>query len=230
MRKSTVFFSLVFSVSIVVVPWLFSAQRTNHAVIPFIKGMFKNPKIVGALAPSSPYVAEEMTRMIAPTQKGKNILEIGAGTGQITETIIKKMNSNDHLDVIELNEEYCEVLHARFGALPNVQIFCGSILDWQPAYRYSAIVCTLPFNRFDSELVTKILDHSKNLTQPNGHFSFIELKYLSAFKRLVLSAKERDEQEGVCKIMNKFKSAHCKEEATVYRNIPPVQVFHCILM
>ena len=94
------------------------AQPTRLA---WIKGVFRNPAKVGAIAPCSSYVADELTRYIMhEDRKPLRILEVGAGTGPITKEIIKKMNEDDHLDCIELDAVYCDQLEEKFGEHENV--------------------------------------------------------------------------------------------------------------
>ncbi len=52
--------------------------------IEFLQAFLKNPAKVGAIAPSSPELAQKMVRGLAPNE-GNIVLELGVGTGAITK-------------------------------------------------------------------------------------------------------------------------------------------------
>ena len=56
----------------------------------FLKAFFKNPRQIGAVAQTSSFVADEMTRSIN-FSKAKCLVEFGSGMGNMTEKILEKM-------------------------------------------------------------------------------------------------------------------------------------------
>ena len=92
----------------------------------FIKNAFKNPNIVGAVLPSSAGVGKELMSYVVRYQKNNpnvalNLLEVGAGTGSMTEVIVASLRDIDHLDLIEISPEFCQILHDKFDKYPNVR-------------------------------------------------------------------------------------------------------------
>lgn len=68
----------------------------------FVKAFLKNPKQIGAIAPSSKFLAEKLVKA-ADFENAKVIVELGAGTGIITKQIIKIMPKDAVLLVFEIN-------------------------------------------------------------------------------------------------------------------------------
>lgn len=224
MRRCTYVFCLSICFSIISeIPY----QKKSYSTLVFMYGLLTNSATVGAITPSSSYVAQELVRPLSAHIAPKRILEIGAGTGQITDTIVHQLTAHDTLDVVELQKDFCDILVKRYEGHENVTIFCGSILDWHAQEPYDFIICTLPFNRFSHDLVHNILDHVAVLIAPQGVFSYIELKYLTYLKQLFLSRQQLQEHALVSTYMQNFNGQYCKEKVMVFRNFPPAQIFHC---
>ena len=77
----------------------------------FALQFLKHPQDIGALSPSSQRLAEAMTRYVkkeSEKSSSKYYLEAGAGTGSFTKAIIEKLSPEDHLDIIEINPNFCK--------------------------------------------------------------------------------------------------------------------------
>ena len=88
----------------------------------FFKAFLKDPCHVGAVYPSSPFLANAMTNF-DDFKNCSAIVELGCGTGAITEVILKKMPTNARYFGVELNSECIALLRNRF---PNVCFFHAS--------------------------------------------------------------------------------------------------------
>src|ERR1700689_897369 len=66
-------------------------MATNSAAehLHFLGGLIARPKNVGAIAPSSPALARATARQIDPAVPGP-VLELGPGTGVVTEALIER--------------------------------------------------------------------------------------------------------------------------------------------
>ena len=78
---------------------------------------------MGALMPSSRYLADLMVVDINP---GSRVIELGAGTGVVTQTILDAGVAPQDLFVIEKNEEFAELLRERF---PNITVITTNALS-----------------------------------------------------------------------------------------------------
>jgi len=65
----------------------------------FLRALIARPKSIGAIAPSSPALAEAIARQIDPALGP--VLEVGPGTGVITEAILARGVAPDCLTLLE---------------------------------------------------------------------------------------------------------------------------------
>ena len=71
----------------------------------FLKQFWQEKKMVGAMSPSSKYLAHKMLRNI-DFKKAKVIIELGPGTGIFTKKILEFMQPDAKLLVFELNDTF----------------------------------------------------------------------------------------------------------------------------
>lgn len=195
----------------------------------FFLQVIKHPNDIGAIAPSSTHLAEAMTRFIQnyDTTQGKKYLEAGAGTGAFTKMLIKKLGPQDHVDIIEINPKFCEVLKRKYANSPNVHIHAGSILDWRPAYKYDAVVSSLPFNAFKSGFVQEILDHYRLIIASGGHLTFCEYMVISKIKKFFLPSPAKKNLQQTMNLIKDFEGKYQVQKQKVFANLPPAYVHHC---
>jgi phosphatidylethanolamine/phosphatidyl-N-methylethanolamine N-methyltransferase len=94
--------------------------RPKPGAFTFFRQWLKNPLRTAAVAPSS---AELAAAMIAELpDNARRVIELGGGTGAITQALLDAGIQSDDLLVLELNEELHAHLHARF---PGVRVVLG---------------------------------------------------------------------------------------------------------
>lgn len=209
-----------------------------HDLPIFFKTFFNDPSSVGALFPFSQSVGIEITKYLARyiqenPQSSVRVLEVGAGTGSMTQAIVEHLRrqdnvqAGDHLDAIEISPEFCQVLHQRFDTNPCVSIKSLSIVDWKPEYQYDFIICTLPFNSLDADLAVAIIDHLKNLIKPNGVLSYVAYSGVSSIKQAVLWGKRKEDHYRKVKALEELNKQYLLEKITILMNCPPTNIYHC---
>ena len=140
----------------------------------FLSQFFKQKRMVGALAPSSKFLAAKMLNHL-PIEKASIIVELGPGTGVFTDKIIKRMAPNAHLIVIELNDIFFENMSKNFTQ-PNVHLHhdsaekMGDFIQTLGAQHADIIVSSLPFTVFPSEIRDAILNKIHEFLNPEGYF------------------------------------------------------------
>ncbi len=72
-------------------------------------------------APSGRYLVREMLKGI-DFDTAKVIVELGAGTGPITDILLKKVKPHTRLLIVEIEPDFCDRLRRRF---PNAEIVQG---------------------------------------------------------------------------------------------------------
>ncbi len=127
--------------------------------LQFLQAFLKNPLKVGAIAPSSPDLAQEMLQGIHPDDHNI-VLELGVGTGAITRFLRDVVPSRDSYLGIELDRDLVTTLNQNF---PDMNIVCGSAADAYSIHKQSGlgkvryVVCCLPFVSLPKEISETVL-------------------------------------------------------------------------
>ncbi|MBK3496033.1 SAM-dependent methyltransferase [Viridibacillus sp. YIM B01967] len=178
----------------------------------FIFQYLLNPRKIGAVLPSSNYLAAKMVDSI-DFRNAKYIVELGPGTGVFTDKIIKSRLQHTVVMVIESNKEFCTLLKEEYKNEKNLVIINGSAeeidkytKDFNIPY-LDYVVSGLPFASLPKSVSSAILIKTKKLLRRNG--TFITFQY-TLFKKGFIS--------------HYFKHINITRE---YRNMPPAYVFHC---
>lgn len=112
----------------------------------FIRSWLENPLRVGAVSPSGRALARMMARYVDP-QAGGPVIELGPGTGAITEALLARGVAPGRLFLIEFDPNFCERLKTRF---PGVNVVAGDayrfreLLSGRLGQPASAVVSSLP--------------------------------------------------------------------------------------
>lgn len=116
----------------------------------FIKSWIDNPGRTGSVTPSSPFLARKMASFVDPSRPGP-VIEIGPGTGPVTEALIERGVAEDRLILVEWSPEFCALLRRRF---PRATVIEGdayalsTTLAGVLSQKAIAVVSSLPlFNR-----------------------------------------------------------------------------------
>jgi phosphatidylethanolamine/phosphatidyl-N-methylethanolamine N-methyltransferase len=90
----------------------------------FLRALITRPKNIGAIFPSSPGLAQAIARQVDPL--AGPVLEIGPGTGVVTEAILARGVAPDHLTLLEYDEELARHIAARF---PKTHVIHGDAFE-----------------------------------------------------------------------------------------------------
>lgn len=163
----------------------------NHIVyfysMSFIKEFFNNKSEVGAVAPSSKFLAKKMLGGI-DFNNTKCIVEFGPGTGVFTRKAIEKMSNDCFLLVFETNEAFYiklkqEINDPRVLVLNDSAEKIGEILKEQNQPKADVILSSLPLTVFPKELKESILSASLDALKKDG--IYVQFQYsLNALKLL----------------------------------------------
>jgi phosphatidylethanolamine/phosphatidyl-N-methylethanolamine N-methyltransferase len=86
----------------------------------FIRSWIEKPLSTGAVMPSSRVLARAMARYVDPQSNGP-IIELGPGTGPVTEALVEHGVEPGRLILVEFNPDFCRLLRARYPAATVVQ-------------------------------------------------------------------------------------------------------------
>ena len=111
----------------------------------FLRALIARPRNIGAIFPSSAGLATAIARQIDPALGP--VLEIGPGTGVITEAILARGVARDQLTLLEYDEDMACHLAARFAPAHVIQGDAFALDDaLGPRYDrpFGAVVSGLP--------------------------------------------------------------------------------------
>ncbi len=101
--------------------------------VRFIGSWIKKPFAVGSVTPSGKVLARNMARYVDPDCEGP-VIELGPGTGPVTEALIEHGVHPSRLVLVEFNPVFCQLLRQRF---PEATVIQGD------AYRLARVACRL---------------------------------------------------------------------------------------
>ena len=176
----------------------------------FLSQVFKSGGTIGALSPSSSFLAEKMLKPIH-FKTANCIVEFGPGTGIFTHKLLEKMNVDAKLLVFEINPAFYEELQKindpRLIIINDSAEKIEHYLDVNRFKKADYIISSLPFAMIPDEVVDIILKKSYEALPEKG--KFIQFQYS-------LNA------------LSKLKSIYKKVKIDfTFLNLPPAFVFSC---
>nr|WP_247654492.1 rRNA adenine N-6-methyltransferase family protein [Microvirga sp. HBU67558] len=173
-----------------------------------MRSWLERPLVVGAVTPSGKILARTMASFVDPRIPGP-VVELGPGTGPVTDALIRRGVAQERLVLIEYNPEFCQLLKRRFpkatiiqGDAYDLKETLGDILK-EPA---AATVSSLPLFTKPMDQRLELLETAQGLMHPNA--PFIQFTYA-----VVPPIPAR--------------SQHYRSRASnrIWRNLPPARVW-----
>jgi phosphatidylethanolamine/phosphatidyl-N-methylethanolamine N-methyltransferase len=178
------------------------AATTAVEHLNFLRGLILRPKNVGAITPSSPALAKAIAAQVDPKRPGP-VLELGPGTGVVTEALTERGVAEERLVAIEYDPDFAALVSKRF---PKARVIRGDafafaeMLDGTIDQPYAAIVSGLPLLNFPVDTRRKLIE--------------------SALERLASGAPYIQFSYGTNPSIPPTERA-----ATVWMNLPPARVW-----
>lgn len=178
----------------------------------FLAEYIKDIRSVGAIAPSSRFLARKMVESI-DFERAKVIVEYGPGTGVFTAEIVKRMKLGTRLLVIETNQTFHQKLYQKYKSTSGVKIINASAehVDLlKKEYSLDApdyVISGLPFAALPVRVSASILQSTSKLLGDKGEFI--------AFQYTLLKKGFFESYFDDVKISREF------------RNIPPAYIIRC---
>lgn len=94
----------------------------------FLKKFLQKGRTISSAAPSSRSLVEGMLRHI-DFSRPATIVELGAGTGPVTEQVLERLRPHHRFVAVENDKEFCEVLRRRFPEVTLLQMDATRIAD-----------------------------------------------------------------------------------------------------
>jgi phospholipid N-methyltransferase len=147
----------------------------------FFARFVRHPRKVGAVAPSSRYLARKMVHAVE-WRPGVRIVEFGPGTGPFTAEILARLPEDGRCLGIERDRVFADMLGQRF---PDADVAADSvdrlveILEERELLPIDHVISGLPFASLPKDLIGRILEETMAALRPGGTFSTFQ--YLHAW-------------------------------------------------
>jgi phosphatidylethanolamine/phosphatidyl-N-methylethanolamine N-methyltransferase len=204
----------------------------------FVGQFWRRYHTTGALLPSGRSLAKALCRyvgdgdMTAPAE-GREILEVGPGTGAVTARLVRLLRSDDRLTLVELNDDFVRHLNERFAreadfraAADRSKLLHCRLEDLDGERCYDRIVSGLPLNNFAADEVRQILDTFARLANPGCILSFFEYVAVRKAKRLVSGRRERQRLHDIGDLLGNLAKEREVHRDCVLLNVTPAWVHH----
>ncbi|CAG9001095.1 MAG: Ornithine lipid N-methyltransferase [Candidatus Celerinatantimonas neptuna] len=205
-------YSSIFKLILTPMNFIFSSDFIQSNGL-FLKQFVTKPRSVGAILPSSKFLAKKMMDQI-DFSKARCIVEIGPGTGAFTEQLLKYRKSDQcQLILIETNELFCRQLQDKYQYVENLRIIHDSgekVNFYKMKYEIDQIdyvVSGIPFSSLPKQVSQNILT---SVTKAIGSTGSLILFQYSLFKMKTITMF--------------FDITHIERS---WLNVPPALVFSC---
>lgn len=162
--------------------------------------MIKNPRNIGAVAPSGKSLSEKMIMPINFDSE-KVIFEYGSETGSFMRELVIRRRPDTVLILIEQNKNFCRELKRIFCNQPNLHIINGSaenVNQYLAKYGFKNadyIVSGLLFTSLPEKISDSILTATKKAVGSRGRFitfqySLVKKKFFERYFQIAGCLKE----------------------------------------
>jgi phosphatidylethanolamine/phosphatidyl-N-methylethanolamine N-methyltransferase len=140
--------------------------------VRFLRSWIEKPLHVGAVMPSSRMLARAMAGYVDPNDTAP-VIELGPGTGAITNGLIQRGVDPARLVLVEYNPSFCALLKERY---PQATVVQGDAYSLRDTLRnalkvpVSAIVSGLPLVTKPMAVRLKLMREALALGLPNAPF------------------------------------------------------------
>ncbi|MFM7058873.1 MAG: class I SAM-dependent methyltransferase [Planctomycetota bacterium] len=208
---------------------------TLQNYLTFFTQFRKRFETTGAIAPSSRFLASAMTRFLAarPSHQPVQILEIGPGTGPVTNRILQLLQPSDQLHLVELNPDFVSLLSQRFlseatwaNARHQTTIHQLPLQQFHSDSPFDFIISGLPLNNFPAALVDELVTACFQLLKPGGILSYFEYMYVRPIRKRLTRGSERQRITQIDeRLARQCRETHIQRDH-VWLNLPPAWVQH----
>lgn len=143
----------------------------------------KRIKTTGAVAESSVSVIKNITNNIC-SETSQVVVELGAGTGNVTAQILKKMHPDSVLYCFEINADFikdlADIQDKRFRLVRHSAL---DLLEFVDEQSVDVIISTLPLTLFKFDEREKLLRDSYRALKQDGVFR----QFLYSYKKFFFS-------------------------------------------
>ncbi len=210
-------------------------SERNRGYALFLRSFLRQPNLTGAVLPSSRRLAHALMSPLRKRTGPARILEIGAGTGAVTQHLGHELGARDQLDICEMQPAMIEHLRRRVISQPQfdrarrdgrVVLLDCRVQEIDLGRRYDFVISALPFTAFAPDDVQSILDVVRTVLEDGGVFSYFEYVALRRLRKVGSLNHARRRINGVGRILDRHIERFEINRETVWANFPPAHARH----
>lgn len=200
----------------------------------FLSQFGRQFETTGSIIASSSFLAKSITRFLAErSDQPVRVLECGPGTGAFTDQIVRNLRPGDTFDLVELNEQFVDVLNQRFSSeaawkavreLSTIHEI--PLQDFETEGNYDFVISGLPLINFPPRLVAEIMEVYFRLLRPGGMLSYFEYMYIRPIRRTVTVGAGGRRVREINDIVESYIGRYRVARDSVFLNTPPAWAQH----
>ena len=142
--------------------------RRSGSLKSFFTAWADDPRQVGAIAPSSSKLATAMASFVEDSDR--MVVELGAGTGPVTEALLGRGVTPNRLVAIEQSPVLAKALKSRFPHVRVVEGDAGEMSRYLGDHvgKVGAVVSSLPLRSLPSQVVKNVVREMNQVLAPDG--------------------------------------------------------------
>jgi phosphatidylethanolamine/phosphatidyl-N-methylethanolamine N-methyltransferase len=176
--------------------------------VKFLRSWFEKPLATGAVMPSGRVLARTMARYVDPDSRGP-VIELGPGTGPVTEALVKRGVDPARLVLVEFNPVFCRMLRSRYPAATVVQgdaYRLRHLLETFVREPAAAVVSGLPLVTKPLRTRLRLISDALTLLAPKA--PFVQFTYAM-----------------VPPIPKEYSGVRAESSELIWMNLPPARVW-----
>ncbi len=185
----------------------------------FLAHFRKNPRTVGAIAPSSQRLAKAMLDGLA-LEPGVKLVELGPWTGAVTGEIARRLPARAICIAVDIDPVFSAQVQARW---PQIDSVCDGaerlveIVRSRNAWPVDHIVSGLPFASLPAPVTSAIVTAIAGSLRPGGSFTTFQYAHAYGFSSAIAVRRMLAREMG-----------SSPTSAFVMGNLPPALVFRWV--
>lgn len=202
----------------------------------FFRESRRHFRSTGSIAPSSRFLAGELVYELRRPRGPSRILEVGPGTGSVTEHILRLLMPGDRLDLVEINGRFVDLLQRRFDREPafrrhqdQVELIHAGVEQLLGEGVYDYVISGLPLNSFSVAQVREIFQIYNRLLKLGGTLSYYEYVFIRQLQTPFVNRRERRRLYRVGRIVASYIRSYQIRRHQILINVPPAVVRHLCL-
>ncbi len=198
----------------------------------FVSEVFTAWKDVGAILPSFPVVGMELVKwMDRPDDRPLRIIELGSGTGAVTDQIVQSLKPGDELVLVEIMPNFTRILKRQVEGVwkpylegVKFRLHEGPLQDMEWDDPFDFVVSCLPVLNFPLDDVRNVLRIYSRLVTPGGVLLSLEYALSLEARGLISRLLGKEELGESCRLMQDFLALNQQENRLILRNFPPMRI------